>query len=232
VKKTIFSLLFFVALAVDLCGILLSNREIQLVSKPVIVPALILMFLFQTYNQKSWLAKWILLALFFSWVGDVLLMFDGSDPLFFILGLSSFLIAHVFYIIFFHQLRVRQQIRSNAWLMVAVVIYYAALMYWLSPYLGDMALPVRIYGIVISFMLMLALHMSRSGDRASGRLLIAGAVLFVISDTLLAINKFYGAFEYAGVLIMITYGFAQYFLVNGALRIARTQSTGRDSLTA
>jgi uncharacterized membrane protein YhhN len=52
--------------------------------------------------------------------------------------------------------RVKEKIKSNVWLLFIVVIYYAILITILSPHLGDMKLPVRIYGIVISFMFMLA----------------------------------------------------------------------------
>ena len=46
------------------------------------------------------LKKWILLALLFSWVGDILLMFESERINFFLFGLLAFLIAHVFYIVF------------------------------------------------------------------------------------------------------------------------------------
>ena len=69
---------------------------------------------------------------------------------------------------------------------------------WLSPYLGDMKLPVRIYGIVISFMFMLAMHMLFIKNKTAGKWMMIGALLFVISDSVLAINKFYQSFEAAG----------------------------------
>ena len=99
-----------------------------------------------------------------------------------------------------------------------VVIYYAALITFLSPFLGDMKLPVRIYGIVISFMLMLAMHMLYIKHKIAGKWMMAGALLFVISDSVLAINRFYQSFEIAGVIIMLTYGLAQLFIVEGAIR--------------
>jgi uncharacterized membrane protein YhhN len=84
-----------------------------------------------------------------------------------------------------------------------------------------MKLPVRIYGIVISFMLMLAMHMLFSKNKPAGRLMMTGALLFVISDSILAVNKFYQSFEIAGVVIVLTYGLAQLFIVEGAIRYVR-----------
>jgi uncharacterized membrane protein YhhN len=99
-----------------------------------------------------------------------------------------------------------------------VVVYYAALITLLSPYLADMKIPVLVYGIVISFMFMLAMHMLFIKHKTAGKWMMFGASLFVISDSVLAINKFYQSFEAAGIIIMLTYGLAQLFIVHGAVR--------------
>ena len=103
-------------------------------------------------------------------------------------------------------------------MLLIVVIYYALLISILSPWLGEMKLPVRIYGIVISFMFMLAMHMLFIKNNRAGLLMMAGALLFVISDSVLAINKFYHPFEMADVVVMTTYGFAQLLITEGAIR--------------
>lgn len=145
-------------------------------------------------------------------------MFQQNDDLFFILGLSAFLIAHIFYIIFFHQLRVKENVKGNAWLLLLVVVYYAVLITLLSPYLHDMKLPVRVYALVISFMFMLAMHMLFIKNKIAGRWMMTGALLFVISDSVLAIDKFYQSFAIAGALIILTYGLAQLFIAEGAIK--------------
>jgi uncharacterized membrane protein YhhN len=156
--------------------------------------------------------------LFFSCAGDVLLLLQQNDSLFFLLGLSAFLSAHIFYIVFFQRVRVKENVFPNLWLLFIVVIYYAALITFLSPHLGDMKLPVRIYGIVISIMFMLAMHMLVIKNKIAGKWMMTGALLFVISDSVLAVNKFYHSFEIAGVVIMLTYGLAQLFIVEGAIK--------------
>ncbi len=67
-------------------------------------------------------------------------------------------------------------------------------------------------------MFMLAMHMLFIKNISAGKWMMVGALLFVISDSTLAINKFYKPFEMAGVLIMLTYGLAQLFIVEGAGR--------------
>lgn len=215
-KPKFWILLFAFVLIGDLIGIQLQSSVLQYIFKALIIPALIGYFFSSVINSFHSINKWIVLALIFSWIGDVLLIFQDKDSLFFLLGLSSFLLAHIFYIVYFHKIRILESVKSNPWLMVVVVIYYAALISLLSPYLFEMKLPVRIYGIVISFMFMLAMHMLYINNRNAGKWMMAGAFLFVISDTLLALNKFYNSFEFAGILIMLTYGLAQFFIVKGA----------------
>ena len=96
-------------------------------------------------------------------------------------------------------------------------IYYAILIILLNPSLAaaDMQMPVIIYGLVISLMLVLALHMLYSRNKEAGKLMATGAALFVLSDSLLAVNKFYHPFSYAGTAVMLTYGLAQYQLISG-----------------
>ena len=67
-------------------------------------------------------------------------------------------------------------------------------------------------------MLLLALHMLFIKNKEAGKLMMLGALLFVASDSILAINKFYQPFEMAGIYIMLTYGLAQLLITVGAAR--------------
>lgn len=221
-KKQSLIVLFFLLLVTNMVSSEINNTLLQYLSKPLLMPVLALFFWANTGKSPNPLKKWVLAALFFSWAGDVLLMFQDRIPDFFLFGLSAFLLAHIFYIIFFHSIRVKEGIKGKLILLLPVALYYAVLIFWLSPYLGDMKMPVVIYGLVISFMLMLALHMLFVRNKEAGKLLVTGALLFVLSDSLLAINKFYQPFQLAGVAIMLTYGLAQYFIVKGACLYTRS----------
>lgn len=165
-----------------------------------------------------------MLALLFSWAGDVLLMFESTFSNFFIFGLVAFLIAHIFYILFYENVIRKEGLRKNYWWFLPVILYYIALIYMLSPKLGNMKLPVRIYGIVISYMLIQALHTGRIKNMAAATLMIGGAVLFITSDSILAVNKFYESFGYAGIAIMLTYGIAQLLITLGAVKYISSAS--------
>jgi uncharacterized membrane protein YhhN len=81
-----------------------------------------------------------------------------------------------------------------------------------------MKLPVRIYGVVLSFMLMLARHTMLGKNKKAALWMTMGAILFVTSDSLLAFNKFFSSFNYAGIIIMLTYGLAQLLITVGAVK--------------
>lgn len=214
-------IVFILILLADLIAVQLNYKIAEYVFKPLIVIWLFAYFILQTRLVKSDLKKWIIIALLFSWLGDVLLMLQGDNSVFFLLGLSAFLLAHMCYILFFHFVRTRENVKSRWYLLPIVVVYYTFLISILSPGLGEMKLPVRIYGIVISFMFMLAMHMLFIKNKGAGRWVMIGALLFVISDSALAINKFYQPFSAASVIIMLTYGMAQFFIIEGAARYIR-----------
>ncbi|HEX5652033.1 MAG TPA: lysoplasmalogenase [Chitinophagaceae bacterium] len=220
-RGNLFLYLFFAALALELLFISIGYDMARYFSKPLLMLILGAYFMSNTVLSTRWRA-FVIAALAFSWLGDILLMFESREPLFFLFGLSAFLLAHICYILFFHRVRAAEQVKSRAWLLIIVAIYYASLITFLYPYLGGMKIPVPVYGIVISFMLLLALHLFFIPNRQAGLLMLSGAVLFVISDSILAINKFYRPFNGAGLLIMLTYGLAQFFIVRGAILYARS----------
>ena len=221
-NKRFWVILYFVILAADLFEVYNGNETLRYITKPILMPLLIVFFIFQTKGIASSLKKWVVLALLFSWGGDVLLMFESMNGNFFIFGLVAFLIAHIFYILFYENVIRKEGLSKNYWWFLPVIIYYIALIYILSPNLGDMKMPVRIYGIVISYMLIQALQTGTIKNRDAAIFLIAGAVLFITSDSILAINKFYESFEYAGMAIMLTYGIAQLLITLGAVRYITT----------
>lgn len=173
----------------------------------VIPIALLLMAVIFTPAFRGRLA--LAAAIVFSAGGDVIL--DLNFPGAFIAGLVSFLIAHLWYIGLFGMDVAFGQIR---WLYtLPAVAYPAAMAVFLWPYLGVMKIPVAFYVTVIATMLVFALN-----RKSAGGMVICGAVFFVISDSVLALNKFYAAHPAAHYAIMATYYLAQYLIVSGILK--------------
>ena len=223
-NKKFWIILYLAVLAADLFAVYTNNETLRYITKPLLMPLLIVLFISQTTGFNSSLKKWIVLALVFSWAGDVLLMFESTNGNFFIFGLVAFLIAHIFYILFYENVIRKEGLRKNYWWFLPVILYYIALIYFLSPKLGDMKFAVRIYGIVISYMLIQALQTGRIKNMTAATLMIGGAVLFITSDSILAINKFYESFAYAGIAIMLTYGIAQLLITLGAVKYISSAS--------
>jgi uncharacterized membrane protein YhhN len=150
-------------------------------------------------------AKAVLIALALSLCGDVFLMFgDGaraSDRAF-IAGLASFLLAHVAFVVaFVHGLRVPD---LPGWL-AAVVFYAGALLFVLLPRAGALKLPVLAYCLVLAAMVFAAAARHAAlGDADSLRALL-GALLFMLSDSLLGWRRFVGRYRAAQALILSTY---------------------------
>ncbi len=126
--------IFLFVLIVNLAGGSIANSAMQNISKPLLMPLLIGWLLYSGIRNVT-KRNWIILALFFSWLGDVLLMFQEKDALFFILGLSAFLIAHLFYIVFFFIINRKEKLKLNWLLIIVVAAYYFALLTILFPQL-------------------------------------------------------------------------------------------------
>lgn len=149
--------------------------------------------------------RYILLALALSLLGDVFLMFgDGartSDRAF-IAGLASFLLAHIAFVVAFVQGLQAPDLPS--WLAV-IVFLAAAYLFVMLPRAGAMKLPVLLYTLVLAAMVFASAARHESiGDDASLRALL-GALLFMVSDSLLGWRRFGGRFRYAQALILSTY---------------------------
>ena len=190
-----------------------SIGTVQLTVKPLIMPSLAAYFFF-SIKQKNKLAFIMIIALLFSWIGDVMLMFEEVKPIYFMLGLVSFLIAHLTYIFVFNKssqdFKPKIFTYSTGFLLMLFGVLMLMLM-WTG--LGDLKIPVTVYTSVIMIMGISALF--RKADGAS--LVLIGAILFISSDSLLALNKFYHGFEAADFWVMLTYILAQYFIVTGMI---------------
>lgn len=183
--------------------------------KSSIVFSLIVYYLYETKNTSNKTKHLTLLALVFCVTGDILLTFVNKSENYFILGLIAFLIGHLFYIFVFSRKIALKNLQSLfTFVLVSYCIGYFMI---LKPHLDSLLLPVLVYMIVILLMAISAYLRKQQVTSKSFNLVLIGALLFVISDSLLAFNKFHKTFEYASFLIMLTYSFAQYFIVFGLL---------------
>ena len=213
-KNVVSKFLSFVLLAVfllDLYFIWINQNESRFFTKTLLLPLLILIYITESKQHinltTSQLNKNFLIGLVLSFFGDFFLLFKWG----FLPGLGSFLLAHVFYILCFYKLIKRKASRAFVYMVSMYLIGFITFLY---PYLNEMKIPVTVYGIVISLMLYFS-------TRTANNFLILGALLFVISDTVLAVNLFVKESQILSLLVMITYVAAQFFLVRGMLKEAK-----------
>ena len=216
-RKIYWVIFFLIILFAELIFIYTGNENYRFITKPFLVPVLIAFFILQTKSISHSAKKFVVLALVFSWLGDLLLMFETRSSNFFIFGLIAFLLAHLFYTYYFIKSAEENGVKMKWWLGIPILAYYAVFMFILYPHLAGMLWPVRIYGLVISFMLLTALNFLNIKTKPAGNLITTGASLFVLSDSLLAINKFYISLDHAGIYIMLTYGLAQLLITTGSI---------------
>lgn len=210
--------LFVINLLAELIALYYGLGYLQNITKPLLMIIMGLLVLLQPIIGKR-IKVLLLFAIIFSLGGDVFLLFDQSGGPTFILGLLSFLVAHLFYIVLFLHIKKSQlpQRSWNPWIISSLLLYVAILFYILSPNLGELKIPVVIYALVLSAMLITAIHAFHFTNN-NGKWVITGAFLFVISDSLLAINKFYTPFAFAGLAIISTYALAQFLIITGVTK--------------
>jgi uncharacterized membrane protein YhhN len=187
--------------------------------KPFLVPFLF----FAVQRSQSFVSKkWLLAALLFSWIGDCVLLFADLGELFFIVGLVAFLIAHILFIILFMKINtVKRNLNTPVfWVgILSITIYLAKILSVLLPTLGNLKIPVSIYALTISVMLVTALRGAFMWQNKSKYTVLIGAIFFVTSDSILAIDKFYEPISLATFWIMLTYLIAQFCITYGILKI-------------
>ena len=153
--------------------------------------------------------KFVIIAgLLFSMTGDIFLMLPVD---LFIAGLVSFLIAQLIYTYAF---RSGRPFRFKLLAILPFAIYGVSIFLILFPGLNGMAVPVTVYIIVIMTMAWQAWDQWDDVRKRWALLAFIGAVLFVISDTFLALNKFGEPFLAARALTLTTYFSAQWLISN------------------
>ena len=164
-------------------ALLFDLRAIAAIAKLVASSAFVAMAI-SAGARASRYGALILAGLMFSWFGDAFLI--GTSRHWFLLGLVSFLIAHIAYTTAFINAGLDRRWTLGA--LVPIVVIAVGALFWLQPYLPqELAWPVRLYTAVISVMVVAAF-----GTRGAGAtpLIVIGACFFYLSDLSVATLRF------------------------------------------
>lgn len=221
---SLFTIIFTLITVLEILGDTMAIRWLHYTGKPLIM-LLLLGFIWQTYRGSGYpnLIWWLLAGMAFALAGDVCLMIREAD--FFAPGLGAFLIMQLCYSRAFY-LSIRQRGKGFfgrlVWpILGAFVLYDTVFLYLLHPaFVQNPALvwlwwPVVFYALCLSMMGFLATQ--RHNLPAYGWVVV-GALLFILSDSLIAIDKFRLPIPGSTFFVMSTYATAQYLIILGMIR--------------
>ena len=189
---------------------------LEWISKPLLMPVLFLYLKDQVQDSRL-----LSIGLLFAWFGDLFLMVAGDAFILFLLGLLSFLVMQILYIIYYRKKRIQHlPDQSITYIFYTPVIGLGILFYvMMFPNLDAvLKIAVGVYAIALVSMNIAALSRWKKTSTTSFSLVSLGALLFMISDMMIGYNKFVSQFSNSGFWIMLTYFIGQFMIVDGLIR--------------
>jgi uncharacterized membrane protein YhhN len=206
-RKEIYTYIFYLIALSTLVGTAFKITELVYVVKPLLTLTLIFLYTL----TLSRINKLYIYAMLCCFVGDVFLLFKGQQ-LYFILGLVSFFLAHVFFIKIVFKRLIKVSYKKILTTYIPFLVLFIFLFLFISRSVGKMWIPVLIYGMVISLFVSVALVANEERRSIKSLYMLTGAIVFIISDSLLAVDKFYYSLPVFEVIVMFTYIVALYLI--------------------
>ena len=216
----IFLILFFIVAIVEVFSEYKDNIKIEFCTKPLLMPLLILFYIFgiiegASIAQVDWL---IVVALIGGWAGDVLLMQKDQEK-WFLFGMVAFLINQIFYIIsFFLSISNITNFDSLGFYLLGPVLL--VLIFMVPRFInkaGEMKIPVLVYLVAILLMHFTAILRLAEFQGLPFILVYVGSISFIFSDATIAVNKWDKEIPQGRPIIMTTYLLAQFYITLGVL---------------
>ncbi|NOI83092.1 lysoplasmalogenase [Vibrio tubiashii] len=198
-------LLITLTCAIHVWSINQSNRWIFYLSKPTPI-FLMSVIVFGSQHAQSTYALWIGVGLILSCIGDIFLMHPKDK---FIQGLSVFLLAHFAYSIAFFS---AVDMQTNVWILLTLLAIGTLVYLLLLPNLGRWKLPIAVYSLGILMMAWGTIEHWNSSLGSGAGYAVLGAFIFIVSDVVLAVDRFRSHSAYSRHVVMITYYTAQTLL--------------------
>jgi len=216
----IFLGLFFIAAIINVLGEYKENNTIKLFSKPLLMPFLILFYIFgilegASLAQVDWL---IVVALIGGWAGDVFLMLDTKKK-WFLYGMIAFLVNQILYIVSFF-LSISDFANFDLWALFLLGPALIMLIYMAPKPIknaAEMKIPLLVYMTVILTMHIAAVLRLAEFQGLAFTFVYIGSISFIFSDASIAVNQWDKKMRKFGAISMATYILAQFFIVLGLL---------------
>jgi len=237
-NPSVIRLLLLIAFLLEIHGEWTHNSVQVFFTKPLVLPLIAWYFHVSSAGKTVPVRGLMLLAFLFSWFGDVFLMLTpeiptdleimgiAKNPNYFLGGLGSFLVAQLLFITSYRKSVNSGPVVAKWWWFVPIALFWAGMMAFILPTIQAhpekhlTTVPVAVYSAILTSMAAFALARLGKTNTASFWLTFVGAVVFVASDTLIAINFLVlpQPTYYAGFTIFVTYGIAEYLIAEGMLQ--------------
>ena len=177
--------------------------------KPLTTSLIVLFLLKHRDTAAKAYSNLVIIGLLFCLGGDTFLLFPDH----FAFGLGAFLIGHLWFIAAF--------VKENGWkfplkIGIPLAVFGSILYSLIYPDLGKIFLPVAVYMIVIVIMSWQGIALTRKSTEITFNRVGLAVSLFLFSDALIALNKFYAPISFSGVIILSTYWMAIFLLAKSA----------------
>ena len=213
--KYVFLAVFIIATAIHLYASLKQDKKMRNMTKPFILLALLGFYVLAARVPSTF----IILALIFSWLGDVLLMPKGVK--WFTAGGIAFMISHVFFILGY--LKDVNFAAIPVWLVILLAVFFVTVVTYifskLKPHLPTaLFYPMFLYLLINGAMNCFAIFRWVSVPSAATLTTAIGAALFFISDSSLFFVRFNKESRMkTHFLVMLTYSIGELLIVLGLL---------------
>ena len=207
--KFFFSFLIFVSAVLAIYSEYF-NRQLVYLFKPLTIILIIASVFSASWKEEKLYRSLILIGLFFSLAGDVFLI---NPQIYFLQGLVAFLVAHLCYIAAFYKAG-KEKFKARS-----LAVYSIGLIIFLLIFQGvteNLKIAVVFYTLVISTMLCAALNFWLIKKTPKALFALSGASFFVVSDSVLAFNRFTHEFYLAKLILLSTYFLAQWLIARSA----------------
>lgn len=196
----------------DLFNVLIGWKKGRYLSKSLLMPLLVIFYILYSKNINYF----VVAALSAGFLGDVFLLSDKPNSL--IIGGSSFLLGHIFYIIAYIGI-LSQNLKLSPYIVLLTIPYILYGIYafkTIGNRMGNLKIASLPYIIVILLASITCLFTVLSGNH-SFIISFIGTLLFIISDSILGYSMFISKGKYLDFFVMLTYVAAQAFIVFGFL---------------
>jgi uncharacterized membrane protein YhhN len=246
-KKSAIKYLFFALVLVEFYAEFVVNRELIFFTKPLLMPLLAVYYIVSIGGNWNKVHKWIVAALFFSWIGDVSLMMTpeteqdislmgiAKNKYYFFVGLIAFFVGHVFYIkVYLTHIKdgVFSLFKESKFYFIPILLHTIGMLaivvpaVYADPEKSIATVPVIFYAMMLASMVGFALNRYNNTNLASFKSVLFGSILFLISDSMIALNFLVmnASIPHGSLMIITTYVAAQFFIADGILKHYKVKS--------